>query len=196
MIRPRASLSFPHPALSVRPAFTIVEMLVVVAVLIIVLGLMVNLARSVRVEYATDVTKDLLRKLDDAIAQYRATTGHLPAVTPLIPDGPAPTEAQIRANARQNNVEVVRALRYSSALPASALEKLPVTIYDNTALRDAWNSPIVFMPRFDPRIGMALRDRPFFVSAGPDRKFLTLEDNFYSYEGVVSADERDAFAPK
>ena len=31
-------------------------------------------------------------------------------------------------------------------------------------------------------IGMAPRNAPFFVSAGPDRNFLTLEDNLYSYE--------------
>jgi hypothetical protein len=32
---------------------------------------------------------------------------------------------------------------------------------------------------------MALGDRPFFVSAGPDRRFLTREDNLYSYEEGV-----------
>jgi prepilin-type N-terminal cleavage/methylation domain-containing protein len=187
----RSSLLFARHSSLVR-GFTIVELLIVVAVLTIVLGLMVNLASSVRVQYATDVTKDLLRTLDNAVNQYRERYGILPAVTPLIPPTGTVTEEVLRKNARQNNLDIVRALRTSNDLAGATLDKLPVTLYSSSdgALRDAWNSPIVFMPRFDRLIGMALRDRPFFVSAGPDRKFLTLEDNFYSYEGVVGTDDR------
>jgi hypothetical protein len=165
-------------------------MLIVVAVLIIVLGLMTNLARSVRVGSATEVTKDLLRKLDDAVARYQRRTGGLPAVTPLIPTTGPVEEAALRRNASQNNQEIVAALRASGDLGAGFLGDLPVTLFSDGQLRDAWGSPIVFLPRFDRLIGMALKDRPFFVSAGPDRKFLTLEDNFYSYEGLVAEEGR------
>jgi hypothetical protein len=161
-------------------------MLLVVCVLIIVLGLMVNLARSVRVGYATDITRDLLRQLDNAVTQYQQRTGQLPVVTPLIPTGGPVDESRLRQNAMRNNREIVAAL-LGTDLPLSVVNEQPATIYNKGNLRDAWGSPIVYMPRFDPHIGMALRDRPFFVSAGPDQKFLTLEDNFYSYEGVLAA---------
>src|SRR6478672_5781063 len=58
-----------------RPArlgFTLVEMLTTVAVLVIVLGLMVSLARDVRTRSADRLTKDLLRRLDTLVAQYKA----------------------------------------------------------------------------------------------------------------------------
>jgi hypothetical protein len=50
---------------------------------------------------------------------------------------------------------------------------------------DAWGSPVVFLPRQHPKIGMASGDRPFFVSPGRDRRYLTREDNLYSYEEDV-----------
>lgn len=173
---------FPH-------AFTLVEMLVVVAVLTIALVLMVNLASSVRTSYANDVTRSLLRQLDDASSRYKLRTGSLPAVASLIPtDGPV-DERVLRQNATRNNREIVDVLRSAGDLPGVRLGELPATLYDDGQLRDAWGSPLVFMPRFNRLIGMALRDRPFFVSAGPDRQYLTLEDNFYSYEGIVGTDE-------
>jgi hypothetical protein len=164
-------------------------MLIVVAVLVVVLGLMVNLARSVRVGYATDTTKDLLRQLDVAIASYEKRTGFVPEVTPLIPEGGQYDETRLRHNALANNRQVIASLT-AQDLPAGFLSQQPATIYNNGQLRDAWGTPIVFLPRFERQIGMALRDRPFFVSAGPDRKFLTLEDNFYSYEGAPRFDDR------
>src|SRR5437667_11857331 len=52
--------------------FTLIEMLTTVAVLVIVLGLMVSLARDVRNRSAERLTKDLLRRLDLLVAQYKA----------------------------------------------------------------------------------------------------------------------------
>jgi type II secretory pathway pseudopilin PulG len=49
-------------------------------------------------------------------------------------------------------------------------------------LEDAWGSPIVFMAHQHPAVGMAPGDHFFFFSAGQDRKYLTREDNLYSYE--------------
>lgn len=190
-IVPRPSIANRKSHVANSAAFTLVEMLVVVAILIIVLGLMVNLARSVRVGYATDVTKELLRKLDDAVTRYQQRTGRLPDVADLIPTNGSVDEQALRGRAIRNNTEVIAALRASGDLSGAMLGELPMTLYNNGSLRDAWGGPLVFMPRFNRLIGMALRDRPFFVSAGPDRKFLTLEDNFYSYEGVVAPDERE-----
>src|SRR5436305_6543773 len=54
-----------------RRGFTLIEMLTTVAVLVIVLGLMVSLARDVRNRSAERLTKDLLRRLDLLVAQYK-----------------------------------------------------------------------------------------------------------------------------
>jgi hypothetical protein len=61
---------------------------------------------------------------------------------------------------------------------------LPVSVYDEVTLRDAWGTPIVFMPSMHPAVGMAPspEDKPFFLSAGPDGRFSTPADNLYSYE--------------
>ena len=179
------------PQSALRNAFTLVEMLVVVCVLIIVLGLMVNLARSVRVGYATDITKDILRKLDDAVTQYQQRTGQLPNVAPLIPASGPVDENVLRQNAIGNNRQIILAL-LGTDLSMTVINDQPATIYNKGQLRDPWGTPIVYMARFDPKIGMALRDRPFFVSAGPDMKFLTLEDNFYSYEGIIAPEPAEA----
>ena len=40
----------------------------------------------------------------------------------------------------------------------------------------------MYMPHMHPLIGMPFGDVHFFFSAGPDRKFLTRDDNLYSYE--------------
>ena len=65
---------------------------------------------------------------------------------------------------------------------AGVLGDVPVSMYDETTLRDAWGSPIVFMPAKHPWVGTAPQDRFFFFSAGPDRRYLTQDDNLYSYE--------------
>ncbi len=198
-----------------RRAFTIIEMLTTVAVLIIVLGLMVSLARYVRDQSANQLTADLLRKLDAAVRRYADHNGgQLPVVTPLIPDGaPVPDEITLHHTARRNNEEFVRALKeyftppragdkdasqntgpdasatstetYPSADPSSEFGELPISIYDEVTLRDAWGDPIVFMARDNAAIGMASRDHPsFFFSAGPDHRYLTRDDNLYSYEAT------------
>src|SRR5437868_12102334 len=60
-----------NPKSEIPRGFTLIEMLTTVAVLVIVLGLMVSLARDVRNRSAERLTKDLLRRLDTLVAQYR-----------------------------------------------------------------------------------------------------------------------------
>ena len=63
-----------------------------------------------------------------------------------------------------------------------ALADMPASVYDEVYLRDAWGSPIVFMPSKHKWVGTAPGDHFFFFSAGPDREYLTQDDNLYSYE--------------
>jgi len=180
-----------------------IEMLVTVAGLIIVLGLMVSLARYVRERAAVALTKELLRQLDDLATQYaQRNGGQLPAVTPF----PPPFAAQVQppaksgppqwdeadpadrkallAAALENNRLIVNALKAESGSSA-ALNSLPLSIYNDVVLRDAWGSPIVFMPSKHPLVGTAANNRYFFFSAGPDRLYLTQDDNLYSYDDLT-----------
>lgn len=168
-----------------RLAYTLIEMLTTVALLVIVLGLMVSLARYVRERSATELTKDLLHRLDHLMSQYaKRNGGVLPAVTPFAGDGPLAEEMTLQRNGRKNNEDVVRALRRQEALSAGPLNDLPISIYDEVTIRDAWGNPIVFMAKWHREIGTAPGDRFFFFSAGPDRQYRTRDDNLYSYEGV------------
>lgn len=166
-----------------RRGYTLLEMLTTVGAMIIILGLMVSLARSVRSASAQELTKDLLHKLDVLMDQYESRYGTLPAIASFIPDNPASmSESTLQHNAYQNNRELVAALRAQVGLNDQSFGGLPDAIYNDAILRDAWGSPIVYMPGMNPGIGMAPKDRRFFFSAGPDGKYLTQEDNLYSYE--------------
>ena len=189
--------------------FTLIEMLTVVASLIIVLGLMVSLAWDVRRQSSERLTKDLLVKLDALMTRYVERYKQMPQVSAFIEtaganaaatsagggiamNGPGrraeeelPDESTLLGAAEANNREFVMALQTESAGSGPESEPfghLAGGMYDEVTLRDAWGTPIVFMPAMHPAIGMALGNRPFFFSAGPDRTFRTLEDNLYSYE--------------
>jgi type II secretory pathway pseudopilin PulG len=149
-----------------------------------------------------------------------ANRWQLPPVTPVVPLDSflPPEEPAIELLAKRNNEEFVRALRpalarleqgrgarrtaadggdggggggdAASTREPSFMGQLPMSVYDGLTLRDAWGSPIVFMPAQHPWIGMAPKGPAresafFFFSAGPDRRYLTRDDNMYSYETVA-----------
>jgi type II secretory pathway pseudopilin PulG len=180
-----------------RRAFTLIEMLTVVAVLIVVLGLMVSLARYVRDQSAQVLTRKLLGDLDNLMAQYMEHNGGRLPVVEAVPPKHATDAIENVAflqAARKNNEQFIRALKadYRSrrtdiTLPVDPFEQQPISVYDLRTMRDAWGTPIIFMPGQHPQIGMAPsrvpgQDQCFFFSAGPDRKYLTRDDNLYSYE--------------
>ncbi len=198
--------------------FTLIEMMTTVAVLIIVLGLMVSLARFVRDRSANTLSREVLAQLSLQLDAYLAHNhDQLPVVTPLVEDGaPLPDEETLARNARKNNQEIVAALkndartRLGTTNPSSKNDqsenlfgRLPVAMYNNASLHDAWGNPIVFMagmhpqigmaPQRNPQVGQAPKDAPFFFSAGPDQKYHTRDDNLYSYESLpVNAPPEDA----
>jgi type II secretory pathway pseudopilin PulG len=167
-----------------RSGFTIVEMLTTIAVLIIVLGLMVSLARHVRDASADQLTKNILRRLDESMAEYiHRHEGMLPDVPLLLEDErETPSESVLARAALRNNQAFVRALN-SEGILSGRFDDLSLSIayFDEVHVRDAWGSPIVFMPHMHPAVGMNARGW-FFFSAGQDRQYLTREDNIYSYE--------------
>jgi len=162
-------------------------MLTTVAVLIIVLGLMVSLAREVRRRSAEQLTRSLL-------GQYQNhNAGQLPPVEPLFAGSAIPDLAGLDEAARRNNRQLVAILKQDVRQRVTDVDTgidpfqdLPISVYDHYSIRDAWGWPIVFMPGQHPLIGMAPskkgQDQAFFFSAGPDRNYLTRDDNLYSYE--------------
>jgi type II secretory pathway pseudopilin PulG len=168
-------------------------MLTTVAVLIILLGLMVNLARYVRDRSAQQLTREVLTAVQAQMAQYLVSNGTYPPIEPLLrPEQLDAQESALDGSAKANNEQLVAALKldYRIRNPmdlSDPLEKkCPISVYDRKSLRDAWGRPIVFMPRQHRLIGLAPskegQDQYFFFSAGPDRKYLTRQDNLYSYE--------------
>jgi type II secretory pathway pseudopilin PulG len=168
-----------------RRAYTIIEMLTTVAALIIVLGLMVQLARYVRNRSADTLTRDVLLRMNGLMAQYHQVHPRLAREVPqLVPTVAAATAAAdepvLMARAVENSRAVVRIWREETG--DLAFKGLALSTYDTIVLRDAWGTPIVYMPPAARNVGLASQGRDFYMSAGPDRKFGTLLDNLYSYE--------------
>jgi len=157
-------------------------MLTTVALLVIVLGLMVSLARYVRNQSATQLTRDVLTNLNDAMIRYQqAHRGVGPPVAMIAePTNDLPDEQTLLRSAQDNNRKFVSAIK--PYLIDKFWQELPGTIYDRQMLRDAWGTPIVLMPAKHNAIGMAPGNTAFFLSAGPDRMYHTRQDNLYSYE--------------
>lgn len=179
---PQAGLSNSTPSHSRSRAFTLLEMLTTVAVLVIVLGLMVDLAGYVRNRSATDLARQVLWSLDQAMAAYTERYHGYPLVHPFTssPDLSEDEDLLLR-NARQNNRDFMAALSAAGLLKSDRLAGQG-SQFDGSALLDAWDMPIVFMPASHGKIGMAPSGRGFFFSAGPDRFYKKREDNVYSYE--------------
>ena len=95
----------------------------------------------------------------------------------------APDERTLLSRASINNAQFVRLLADNENL-ANALADLPVRLYvePDPHLDDDWGKPIVYMSSTNKYIGTAPGGKPFFFSAGPDGKYLTIADNLYSYE--------------
>lgn len=180
-------------------------MLATVAALVIVLGLMVSLARYVRRQASDQLTKQLLAQLDVLVRRYqsryqmlpaapafvpepltqpytRPTPAGIPALSPPAGDESLPDEKVLQERAIANNRAFVAAMRTEARRYPAEFSNLPTPFFADGSLSDAWGMPLVFMAGLHPAIGMAMENHPFFLSAGPDRQFGTLEDNLYSYE--------------
>jgi hypothetical protein len=155
-----------------------------IALLVIVLGLMISLARHVRASSADGLTKDILRRLDTAMTAYVRQYGSIPTVPEFIdPKQTSLAESQLRQSAERNDESFTRALK-SVGLLNGVFDDLSIAYYDEVRVRDAWGSPMVFMSHMHPAIGMTPKGW-FFFSAGPDRQYLTRDDNLNSYDQPV-----------
>ena len=179
-----------------RTGFTLIELLIAACLLVIILGLAVSLSRHVRAQSARVLTSDLLARMERMLDAFLSehSMDALDGVVPLIGSEAGHggslvvDEALLLRRAIRNNREWLRLLTESVPVEVASspemLGQLSLSVYDPRypSLRDAWGTPIVFVRRTHPELGMAPRDAPFFLSAGPDRRFLTVADNLYSYE--------------
>ena len=163
-----------------RSGFTLIEMLTTVAGLVIVLGLMVSLARYVRSRSADKLTRELLIRLEEQLEQTPAIQAALDLVPPLVHDPGDLSDQSLQLAALENNKYFV--LAWNQRTSGQAFRDLPLSVYDELTLRDAWGTPIVYMAPKATNIGIMPQNRRFFLSAGPDRNFETRVDNLYSYE--------------
>lgn len=167
-------------------AFSLLEMLATVAALVIVLGLMVSLAGYVRSRSAEALTRKLLSRLEHVMEDPKYTSNRaLQAALAGVPRLMSlkdlnPSEEVLAAAALANSKGFVRAWHQNVAV--DVLSDLPASLYDHNVLRDAWGTPVVFMPAGAVNIGINPQNRYFFFSAGADRQFKTVDDNLYSYE--------------
>lgn len=176
----------PPAAKRPRSALTLIEMLTTVAALVIVLGLMVSLAGYVRNRSAESLTRDLMVKLERLMAQYQAEQYRpLRSALAAVPELAAPetrgNDELLRRRAERNSAEFVRILRLQAG--PDVFRTLPVALYDQRVLRDAWGTPVAYFHSGSHSLDDSPpRSRSFFVSAGPDRRFTTNDNNLYSYE--------------
>ncbi len=120
----------------------------------------------------------------------KADIGVPPPIRPVAPspfnlsatDEALPPESTLQENARLNNRAFVAVLQVEARRFPTEFSSMPQAFFEAGVLPDAWGTPIIFMPALHPAVGMAMKNRPFFLSAGPDRRFRTQEDNLYSYE--------------
>ena len=167
--------------LRISRGFTLIEMLTTVAGLVILLGLMVSLARHVRARSADTLTRDLLMRLDRELGAHGELLVELGRVPPLVgASGGTYEEAALQRAASENSRAFVKIWRKVTG--EAVVRDQPLSIYDELTLRDAWGTPIVYVPVGKPSVGIAAQNRAFFMSAGADRTFTTLLDNLYSYE--------------
>lgn len=145
--------------------FGVLELATALALLVIVLGLMVSLARFVRGTSAEQITRGILRQLNEALSARPDEPTTLPAVDP--PSAGA-GEAAWADFARQSNAAAAGLIGHTGTL------------------NDAWGNPVGYLAWQRSEIGMAPHDRPFCFSAGPDGRYLTQADNLYSYEQLSS----------
>lgn len=164
--------------------FTLLEMLTTVAALVILLGLMVSLARHVRSSSSEVHTRQLLGKLEKVLADH--PPGSAPQLhqrlgaIPLLSETSREDDVTLQARAAVNSKGFVSACH--DTIGRTVFNDLPLSLYDAQRIRDAWGTPVAYMPAGAPNVNIKPQNRAFFVSAGPDRRFSTVVDNLYSYE--------------
>lgn len=191
--------------------FTLAELLIVIAIIGLLVTMTVLVGRSVVGKGKIDQAQQIMLVLDQALSEYQAETGSIPAFREDDYNPPTGVPGRERDIRKEVAVFIGQAKGYSTidkmlgAIDSQFLVKRNA-IYadlidhayagtisvddDRPSVRDPWGMEILYIhPHRDNEdafelLGRPVNDRPYFVSAGPDLLYHTIEDNIYSYEAV------------
>lgn len=187
---------------TMRRAFTLIEILVALFVISVLIGMLVIGVRYSINHANTRATKITMESLKSIAAEYPKEIPFQRFIfEPEIPKGvPGPV---YEGSPFREGVAVVNTAEYWNtimAVPAARemianLKSIPVAATQPTTRPsvvpvDAWGNPIIMVP--SAVVGVksggkqvtvwAPTSQPYFMSAGPDGRFDTGDDNVYSWE--------------
>ncbi len=194
-------------------AFSLIEMMIVISLVILLAAITVVVGRSVIGKAKVDQCRQVLQALDATLTEYQAERGGIPPFqirAYLPPSGLNAVEAKTR---REVAVYIAQVKGFTGidkqlgTIDASFLVKREQIYTDlagypyagqvpddeRASVRDPWGMEILYIhPNADnddafKLFGRPVNERPYFMSAGPDGEYETLEDNIYSYEVVKPA---------
>lgn len=146
---------------------TVLELCAFVSVVAVMLSGMVSLARHLKSRGAEELTRE---RMEQIVQRARSLWNDPEVVEPI---GQSMSESNL----------LTWATRSSSKLSA-ALAKTDPSVRPELFF-DAWGTPIGLVAGGGRLLGIPPDDSPFLISAGPDRQFLSLGDNLYSYDLVA-----------
>jgi len=191
-------------------AFSLIEMLIVIGLVVLLASLTVVVGRSVIAKSKIDQCRQLLSTLDATLTEYQAERGGIP---PFVIRAYIPPSG-LTSNAGKTRREVAAYLEQVKGFPgidkqlgtidSSFLVQRQqiftdlagyqyagtVAVDARPSVRDPWGMEILYIhPNAQndvafKTLGKPVNERPYFMSAGPDEEYETLEDNVYSYEVV------------
>lgn len=191
-------------------AFSLMEMLIVIALVIVLAGITVVVGRSVTSKAKVDQCRQILQALDATLTEFQAERGAIPPFQVRAYVAPSGVGSEAARSRREVAVYIQQVKGYSGidkqlgTIDASFLVERD-QIYtdlagypyagrvlddDRASVRDPWGMEILYIhPNEDNEVafklfGEPVNDRPYFMSAGPDGEYETLEDNIYSYEVI------------
>jgi len=200
---PDINLSEPRTKNSFKHGLSAIEMLAISIFLALGLAVMVSLARHVRSASAEGLTRIRLAQLvaagDELFGGQLLPAGVRIDAKKTLVEEDLRSQAAISARLIIEAMELLDATRQSPIDSTGSQRLTPEQIatagpsrwkrlaadgsfFDPVSVRDAWGSPIALIAASHSAIGLSPDDRPFFVSAGADRLYLTLADNIYSYD--------------
>lgn len=199
-----------HPRGRAKRAFSLIEMLIVIGLVILLASITVVVGQSVIAKSKIDQCRQLLSTLDATLTEYQAERGGIP---PFVLRAYVPPDG-LSSNASKSRREVAVYLdqvkgftgidKQLGTIDSSFLVKRQQIFADlagyqyagtltddvRPSVRDPWGMEILYIhPNAQNDVafrvlGKPVNERPYFMSAGPDEEYETLEDNVYSYEVI------------